>query len=103
MIRASIFALTLLATGVCLATDSSAAPLRVGIIGLQHGHVAGFLNGGALTPAGGASHRPDIQVVGIVETDQALFDKYAARFHWPASMHYRTSRNWLRAHIRTRR
>ncbi len=88
MIRASIFALTLLATGVCLATDSSAAPLRVGIIGLQHGHVAGFLNGGALTPAGGASHRPDIQVVGIVETDQALFDKYAARFHWPASMHY---------------
>jgi len=79
-----------LATGVCLAADSSAAPLRVGIIGLQHGHVAGFLNGGALTPAGGASHRPDIQVVGIVETDQALFDKYAVRFHWPASMHYQS-------------
>ena len=90
MIRALIFALTLLATGVCLAADSSAAPLRVGIIGLQHGHVAGFLNGGALTPAGGASHRPDIQVVGIVETDQALFDKYAVRFHWPASMHYQS-------------
>ena len=103
MIRASIFALTLLATGVCLAADSSAAPLRVGIIGLQHGHVAGFLNGGALTPAGGASHRPDIQVVGIVETDQALFDKYAVVFIGQQACTIRASKNWLRAHIQTQR
>ena len=25
-----------------------------------------------------------------MESNQALFDKYAARFHWPASMHYKS-------------
>jgi predicted dehydrogenase len=67
-----------------------ASPLRVGIIGLVHGHVSGFLNGGALTPAGGAMHRADVQVVGVVEPDDALFAKYAARFHWPTEWHFRT-------------
>jgi predicted dehydrogenase len=91
VIKVSIFALSLLAGGTCLAAEPpAAAPLRVGIIGLEHGHVAGFLNGGALTPAGGASHRPDVQVVGIVEPNQQLFDKYAARFSWPASMHFKS-------------
>ncbi|HMJ61820.1 MAG TPA: Gfo/Idh/MocA family oxidoreductase, partial [Bryobacteraceae bacterium] len=90
MIKTSIFALSLLTAGACFAADPSSTPLRVGIISLEHGHVAGFLNGGALTPAGGALHRPDIQVVGIVERDQQLFDKYAERFHWSADMHFRS-------------
>ncbi len=90
MTKIWIFALPLLAASICLAADSSTAALRVGIIGLVHGHVAGFLNGGALTPAGGALHRPDIQIAGIVEEDQQLFDQYAARFHWSADMHFRS-------------
>jgi glucose-fructose oxidoreductase len=65
-----------------------AAPLRVGIIGLVHGHAAGFLNGSALVPAGGAMHRPDVEIVGVVEPDQQLFDRYARRFHWPANLHF---------------
>src|SRR5580704_9369147 len=66
-----------------------AAPLRVAIIGLEHGHVSGFLNGGsALVPAGGALHRPDIQVVGIVEGNRALFDTYAQRLHLPANLYF---------------
>jgi predicted dehydrogenase len=85
VIKTSIFVLSLMAADICFA-----APLRVGIISLEHGHVAGFLNGGALTPAGGALHRPDIQVVGIVEQNQQLFDKYAERFHWSADMHFRS-------------
>ncbi len=52
------------------------------------GHVAGFLNGGALTPAGGALHRPDVQVVGIVEPDRSLFDAYARRFHLPSNLYF---------------
>jgi predicted dehydrogenase len=64
------------------------APLRVGIVGLTHGHVAGFLNGGALTPAGGALHRPDVQVVGIVESDRSLFDSYARRFHLAPDLYF---------------
>lgn len=64
------------------------APLRVAIVGLNHGHISGFLNGGALVPAGGAWHRPDIQVVGIVEPDRALFDSSAQRLHLPPELYF---------------
>ena len=67
---------------------SAAAPLKVGIVGLVHGHVAAFLSGGAMTPAGGILNRPDVQLVGIVEPDQRLFDKYAQRYHLSPSMHF---------------
>ena len=63
-------------------------PMKVGIVGLVHGHVDGFLNGGALTPAGGILNRPDVQLVGIVEPDEKLFEAYAQRFHFAASMHF---------------
>ncbi len=66
------------------------APMKVGIVGLVHGHVDGFLKGSALTPAGGILSRPDVQLVGIVEPDQKLFDAYAQQYHLPASMHYRS-------------
>ena len=66
-----------------------AAPLRVAIIGLEHGHVSGFLNGGsALVPAGGALHRPDIEVVGVVDPSRSLFDDYARRLHLPSSLYF---------------
>src|SRR5580698_8515375 len=55
------------------------SPTRIGIVGLVHGHVESFLNGGSLTPAGGILNRPDVQVVGIVEPDEKLFDWYAQR------------------------
>ena len=42
----------------------SAAPLRVGIAGLVHGHVGGFLQQN--------QHRTDIQIVGIAEADNKL-------------------------------
>lgn len=48
------------------------SPMKIGIVGLVHGHVEGFLNGGSLTPAGGILNRPDVQVVGIVEPDEKL-------------------------------
>ena len=46
------------------------------------------MNGGALVPAGGALHRSDVDIVGVVEPDQALFDDYAKRCHWPANLHF---------------
>lgn len=64
------------------------APLRVAIIGLEHGHVGGFLNGGALTPAGGALHRSDVEIVGIVEPRRDLFDSYAKREHLSPSLYF---------------
>ena len=66
------------------------APLRVGIAGLAHGHVSGFLNGGALVPAGGLLHRSDVQLVGVAEPDRALFDKYSARDHLAPSLYFAT-------------
>jgi predicted dehydrogenase len=52
-------------------TESSA--LRVGIVGLVHGHVNGFLQQ--------SLHSPEIDVVGIAEPDQKLADQYAEQYH----------------------
>ena len=68
----------------------SGSPMKVGIVGLTHGHAEFSFRGGTLAPAGGLLNRPDIQIVGIVEPDQKLFDSYAQRFHLPASLHFNT-------------
>jgi glucose-fructose oxidoreductase len=68
----------------------SGSPMKIGIVGLVHGHVESFLNGGSLTPAGGILNRPDVQVVGIVEPDEKLFNSYAQRHHLSASLHFRS-------------
>jgi predicted dehydrogenase len=73
-----------------LASAAPAAPMKVGIVGLVHGHAAGFFGGGALTPAGGILHRPDVELVGVVEPDQKLFDQYAGRYHLSPSLHFRS-------------
>lgn len=73
-----------------LSAADSTNPLRVGIIGLVHGHASGFLNGSALTPAGGAMHRSDVKVVGIVEPDDQIYEKYAKRNGWSSSMRFQT-------------
>ena len=64
----------------CLAQTASVAPLRVAIIGLVHGHVAGFL--------GPALKRRDIQIVGIAEPDQLLSQRYATQFHLAPQLLY---------------
>lgn len=81
--------LVLLAAASSLFAQSP-APLRVAIIGLAHGHVSGFLTGGALVPAGGALHRSDVQIVGITDPDRSLFDKYADRYHFSPKLYYPT-------------
>jgi predicted dehydrogenase len=52
--------------------SSGSEPLRVGIAGLVHGHVAGFFQR--------SLHRPEIQLVGIAEPDQQLSARYATEF-----------------------
>ena len=41
-----------------------------------------------MVPAGGALHRPDIQVVGVVEAKRELFDDYAKRLHLAADLYF---------------
>jgi glucose-fructose oxidoreductase len=81
--------LALVAVSGRLAMAAPETPLKVGIVGLVHDHAGGFFRGGALAPAGGILKRPDVQVVGIVEPDQKLFDSYAARFQLSPELHFR--------------
>ena len=48
-------------------------PLRVGVVGMVHGHVAGFLDA--------AGRRNDMKIVGIAESDTAVSGEYRRRFH----------------------
>jgi predicted dehydrogenase len=73
----------------------SAAPLRVAVIGLAHGHVGGFFNGSAIVPAGGAFHRNDLEIVAVVDPDKSLFDKYAAGGHLAPELYYSDTETML--------
>lgn len=48
----------------------TAAPLRIGIVGLTHDHVRGLV---------GRATTGDMEIVGIVETDRALARRYASQ------------------------
>src|ERR1700674_2103367 len=48
------------------------APLRVGIVGLVHGHVDGFFHD--------SFHNPEIEIVGIAESNQQLFLRFAKQY-----------------------
>src|ERR1700685_1690095 len=58
------------------------APVRVAIVGLEHGHVVGFLQQ--------FPKQTDTQLGGIVDADPALRDKYAQQFHLDPSLFYPT-------------
>lgn len=64
-------AAAIFAAGI-LGQTSHSAPLRLGIVGLTHGHVAGFFHRNL--------KRPDIDIVGIAEPSAQLRDKYAQQF-----------------------
>jgi predicted dehydrogenase len=53
----------------------SAAPLKLAIAGLVHGHVSGFLRG--------AQARQDVEIVGVFEPDAALLRQYGQRYKIP--------------------
>ena len=50
----------------------SPAPIRVAVVGLEHGHVSGFLSG--------LKQHPEVQLVAIVEPDSALAAKYEQEY-----------------------
>lgn len=58
-------------------TSPARAPLRVGIVGLVHGHVHGFLDQ--------SRHRPEIEIVGIAEPDRQLLSQAATRYGFDQS------------------
>jgi predicted dehydrogenase len=61
-------------------STNSVAPLRIGIVGLVHGHVEGFFAHNL--------QRTDVQIVGIAEPDQQLFARYAKQFSLDPKLSY---------------
>src|SRR5258708_30803958 len=77
--HAALIAFALIFATLLPAADSK-PPLRVVIAGLVHGHADGFFSH--------SRNRSDIQIVGIAESDRALFDQYAARFRLDLSLYH---------------
>lgn len=71
--------------------NSDPAPLKIGIVGLVHGHVHGFLRD--------AMMREDIEVVGVVEEDAALLKAYGDRYKVPTEIRYNSLNEMLDAAV----
>ena len=71
-----------------IATRSQAPqPLRVAIVGLEHGHVEGFL---AQLP-----RHTDVQLVGIADADPSLFAKYQKKYSLPETLFFKSTANMI--------
>jgi glucose-fructose oxidoreductase len=66
------FAVLAVAHSLGQAPAQTTAPLRVGIVGLVHGHVQGFLDH--------SLHSSLIEIVGIAEPDEKLASQYATHY-----------------------
>lgn len=59
-----------------------AGPVRITIVGLEHTHVAGLLET--------LPRNDEVELVGIVEDDKALADRYQQKFHLKPDLFYAT-------------
>lgn len=60
--------------------SEATGPLRIAVVGLTHDHAHNIV--------GSASRRDDITLVGVYEPNQALFDRYAARYKLDPALRY---------------
>ena len=67
--------------------ETPAPPLKVAIVGLEHGHVEGFL---AQLPK-----HPDVQLVGIADADSALMAKYQEKYSLPETLFFKSMANMI--------
>ena len=62
-------------------------PLKVAIVGLEHGHVEGFLSQ--------LPKHADVQLVGIADADTSLWQKYGKKYSLPDSLFYKSEANMI--------
>lgn len=67
-------------TALPVSAQPASPPLRIGIVGLTHGHVAGFFHN--------YLKRSDIQIVGIAESRRPLFDRYARQYQLDPALYF---------------
>ncbi len=77
----------LLSLATAAGASPAPTPLRVAIVGLEHGHVEGFLK--ALP-----GHK-DVQLVGIADGDPALLAKYQKKYSLPETLLFRSEANMI--------
>jgi predicted dehydrogenase len=80
-------AVMLFALANAAGASSAPMPLRVAIVGLEHGHVEGFLKE---LPA----HK-DVQLVGIADADPALFAKYQKKYSLAETLFFKSEANMI--------
>jgi glucose-fructose oxidoreductase len=59
---------------------AQSAPLRIAVVGLAHGHIEGFLHQ--------LPQHKDVALVGVVEEDRSLVDKYANKYSLNRNLFY---------------
>ena len=78
VLLAATLVATLFASAHSYAQAQPSAPLRVGIVGLVHGHVHGFLQQ--------YQHSPEIAIVGVAEPDKQLLAQAATRYSFGSAL-----------------
>lgn len=62
-------------------------PIKVAIVGLEHGHVEGFLSQ--------LPKHSDVQLVGIADADPTLWQKYGSKYSLPNTLFYKSEANMI--------
>ena len=68
-------------------TGGAPQPLRVAVVGLEHGHVEGFLSS--------LGQHPDVQLVGIADADSSLIAKYQKKYNLADSLFFKSEANMI--------
>ena len=68
-------------------TGGAPQPLRIAIVGLEHGHVEGFLDS--------LPHHSDVQLVGIADADSNLIAKYQHKFNLSDALFFKSEANMI--------
>ena len=87
MVNKSLYTFTIFIL-VSLNVFAQNEPLKIGIVGLTHGHVHWIL---------GREERGDIEIVGIVEPNQGLAERYSEQHGYPMSIVYNTMQEMINA------
>ena len=83
----SAFMMALFASSLSSVRAEEAQALKVAIVGLEHGHVEGFL--------GQLPKHTDVQLVGIADGDTALWQKYGKKYSLPDTLFYKSEANMI--------
>jgi predicted dehydrogenase len=70
-----------------VASGAETPPLRVAIVGLEHGHVEGFLSQ--------LPRHSDVQLVGIADEDTTLWQKYGRKYSLPDTLFFKSMANMI--------